>query len=218
MTQREKIVEHVSHMLSSFGVKSVRMDDVANSLGMSKRTLYEMFGDKEELLYESMMYRVDMFHRKVAENTADCRNMLEVLLMSVRRLSGKDAWHETEKRLMTNLKKFYPHVFDKVQRNQAERGMKGLQTALDKCREDGYLDPNADIELLTRLFFLTMGMFICGDGIVLPEGVTREAAGSLLIVNFLRGLSSVKGMQVIDEILAREKEPAAGGGYTEQKE
>ena len=215
MTQREKIVEHVSQMLSSLGIKSVRMDDVANSLGMSKRTLYEMFGDKEELLYESMMYRVDKFHREAAEKTAGCRNMLEVLLMSVRGLNGTGAWHETEKRLMTNLKKFYPNVFDKVQRDHAERGMKGLQSALDKCRADGYLDPNADIELLTRLFFLTMGTIMCGDGIVLPEGVTREAACSLLIVNFLRGLSSVKGMQVIDEILAREKEPAQGGGYTE---
>ena len=36
-------------MIKSLGVKSVRMDDVATSLGMSKRTLYEMFGDKEEI-------------------------------------------------------------------------------------------------------------------------------------------------------------------------
>ena len=218
MTQREKIVEHVSQMLSSLGIKSVRMDDVANSLGMSKRTLYEMFGDKEELLYECMMYRVDRFHREAAQKTAGCQNMLEVLLMSVRELNGKDAWHETEKRLMTNLKKFYPHVFDKVQRDHTERGMKGLQSALDKCRADGYLDPNVDTELLTRLFFMTMSSIMCGDDIVLPEGITRESACSLLIVNFLRGLSSVKGMQVIDEILAREKGPAAGGGYTEEKE
>ena len=100
MTQREKIVEHVSQMLSSFGIKSVRMDDVANSLGMSKRTLYEMFGDKEELLYESMMYRVDKFHRETAEKTAGCGNMLEVLLTSVRELNGKAVWHDTGRRLM----------------------------------------------------------------------------------------------------------------------
>ena len=39
MTQREKVVEHVSQMIMALGVKSVRMDDVAGSLGMSKRTL-----------------------------------------------------------------------------------------------------------------------------------------------------------------------------------
>ena len=56
MTQREKVVEHVSQMIMALGVKSVRMDDVAGSLGMSKRTLYEMFGDKEELLYQCMVH------------------------------------------------------------------------------------------------------------------------------------------------------------------
>ena len=56
MTQREKIVDRVSQMIKAVGVKSVRMDDVASDLGMSKRTLYEMFGDKEELIYESAKY------------------------------------------------------------------------------------------------------------------------------------------------------------------
>ncbi len=165
-----------------------------------------------------MMYRVDKFHRETAEKTAGCGNMLEVLLTSVRELNGKAVWHDTERRLMANLKKFYPHVFDKVQRDHTERGINGLRFALDKCRADGYLDPNADIELFTRLFFMTMGTIMCGDDIVLPEGVTRESACGLLIINFLRGMSSVKGMQVIDEILAREKRPAEGGGYTEEKE
>ena len=47
-TQREKIVDHVWQMIITMGIKAVRMDDVANVMGMSKRTLYEMFGDKED--------------------------------------------------------------------------------------------------------------------------------------------------------------------------
>ena len=53
-TQREKIVDHVWQMIITMGIKAVRMDDVANVMGMSKRTLYEMFGDKEGLLYLAM--------------------------------------------------------------------------------------------------------------------------------------------------------------------
>lgn len=203
-------------MLSSLGIKSVRMDDVANSLGMSKRTLYEMFGDKEELLYESIMYRAEQFHIEMVRKTAGCDNMLEVLLTSVRELNGGGAgWPETEKRMMANLKKFYPHIFEKVQHNHAEHALTGLRDALDKCRIDGYLDPNADIELLTRLFFMTMGTLMCGNDIVLPDGITREQACSAMLVNFLRGLCSVKGISIIDEILAREKNPEIVGGGTE---
>lgn len=216
MTQREKIVRHVSQMLSSLGIKSVRMDDVANSLGMSKRTLYEMFGDKEELLYESIMYRDEQFRHEMMRKTAECDNMLEVLLTCVRELnSGVTRWSDTEKRMISNLKKFYPHIFEKVMHDHAEYALTGLRDALDKCRADGYLDPNADTELLTRLFFMTMGTIMCGNDIVLPEGITREIACSAMLVNFLRGLCSVKGVGIIDEILAREKTLKPVGGGTE---
>ena len=48
MIQREYIIERASEMFVANGIKSVRVDDIAHNLGMSKRTLYEMFGDKEE--------------------------------------------------------------------------------------------------------------------------------------------------------------------------
>ena len=49
MDQKERIIEQAMHMFVSQGIKSVRMDDIAQQLGVSKRTLYELFGDKEGL-------------------------------------------------------------------------------------------------------------------------------------------------------------------------
>ena len=54
MDQKERIIEQAMHMFVSQGIKSVRMDDIAQQLGVSKRTLYELFGDKEGLLYLAM--------------------------------------------------------------------------------------------------------------------------------------------------------------------
>ena len=49
---KEKILTSSMHEFLIHGVKSVRMDDIANSLGISKRTLYEIYSNKEELLLE----------------------------------------------------------------------------------------------------------------------------------------------------------------------
>lgn len=204
MTQREKIVMHVSQMITSLGVKSVRMDDVAAEMSMSKRTLYEMFGDKEELLYESMAYLVDERGRTLSEKTKECENMMEVLLVSVRELCGNGIASELEQRLSYNLKKFYPGVYDRIRRYHSECGLKGLKYALDKCGAEGLLDPNADIELMAQLFLVTMGVFINDGNNTLPMNTTREDAFAVMTINFLRGLSSVKGLQVIDQVLARE--------------
>lgn len=208
MTQRENIIKHVSQMIISLGVKSVRMDDVATQMGMSKRTLYEMFGDKEELLYDSLAYLIDERGRHLSEKTQHCENMMEVLLVSVREMCGNGISSELEQRLAYNLKKFYPAVYDRVRRYHSERGLNGLKHALDKCGAEGLLDPNADIELMAQLFLMTMGVFLSDGNNPLPENTTREDAFAVMIINFLRGLSSAKGLQVIDQILARDRKTA----------
>lgn len=206
MTQRENIIKHVSQMILTLGVKSVRMDDVASDMGMSKRTLYEMFGDKEELMYESFAYLINERSRTLSKKTKGCENMLEVLLISVRELCGNGISSEVEQRLACNLKKFYPAVYERIRRYHSECGLNGLKYALDRCHEEGLLDPNADIELMAQLFLSTMGYFI-SDGNSLPENVSREEAFAVMTINFLRGLSSVKGLQIIDQTLARNPHP-----------
>ena len=207
MTQREKIVDHVSQMILSLGVKSVRMDDVANSLGMSKRTLYELFGDKEELLLESIVHLMESRHSSLIKQVKDCDNMLEVLLRSVKILAIGGHMSDTEKRLTANLKKFYPAVYEKAQRIHTEKGLAGLHNALEQCLAEGYLDPTVDVELMAHLFFSSTGVFLSDGNVVLPEGIGRQEAFGAMVVNFLRGLSTVKGLQVIDEILSREPRP-----------
>ena len=49
---RERIIDTAVEAFSAHGIKSITMDDIATSLGISKRTLYEVFSDKETLLEE----------------------------------------------------------------------------------------------------------------------------------------------------------------------
>ena len=218
MTQQEKVVEHVSQMIMAMGVKSVRMDDVASSLGMSKRTLYEMFGDKEELLYQSVVYVMVKRNKQLFAEAKECDNMLESLLTSLRIFTYIGRIDDKEKRLAFNLKKFYPNVFERLQRFQSESSLAGLRYALDKCLEEGYIDPNVDVELMARLFFSSTAIFMYDMNVSLPEDVTREEAFGAMVINFLRGLATVKGLQVIDELLAREPRPKTLKQRREERE
>lgn len=202
-TQREKIVDNVWHMIITMGIKSVRMDDVANVMGMSKRTLYEMFGDKEELLYESIIHHREKMHRALKERAEACDNALEMVLTCFLEIFSR--WDESEWRLMNNMKKFYPKIYERVSKTFTEQGLAGLKSILIECRKEGYLARNVDIELVTMVFFQTSGMLMREYNIMLPEGVTREDAYGCMAVNFLRGVSSIKGIEMIDAILARDQ-------------
>ena len=56
---RMQVIKAAAEAFSQKGIKNVRMDDIASSLSISKRTLYELFADKEELL-DGIIYRCDM--------------------------------------------------------------------------------------------------------------------------------------------------------------
>ena len=60
---------------------------------------------------------------------------------------------------------------------------------------------------MAHLFFSSTGVFMSDSNVVLPDGISREEAFGAMVVNFLRGLSTVKGLQVIDEMLSKEPRP-----------
>ena len=50
MDNRNRIIEGAAELFRTYGIKAVTMDSLASHLGMSKRTIYEVFSDKDELL------------------------------------------------------------------------------------------------------------------------------------------------------------------------
>lgn len=194
-------------MIVSLGVKSVRMDDVAQSLGMSKRTLYEMFGDKEELIFECVRYHSEHRAKELLSGIGPYETGIEQLLACSYALLNGGVMLDLDKRMAVNLKKFYPTVHERLSLCHIEQSFQGLRCVLDYSMANGELDPSVDVELMTRLFFNTMQTLLYDNSAVIPEEVTREEALSAMLINFLRGISSDKGRKMIDAILARSPRP-----------
>ena len=77
---RERIIMTSTEAFTSKGIKCITMDDIAAALGISKRTLYEVFADKETLLKESILkiqQDRDKYLQEVYEHSS---NVLEVIL------------------------------------------------------------------------------------------------------------------------------------------
>ena len=77
---RERIVQTAVESFSTHGIKSITMDDIAASLGISKRTLYEIFSDKESLLEECILneqQNTDALIKNILDTSS---NVLEVIL------------------------------------------------------------------------------------------------------------------------------------------
>ena len=190
-------------MFVELGIKSIRMDDIAHTLGISKRTLYEMFTDKEELIYLCMKYLMDEQLRMVAETTADCDDKLEALFNGFKlMLDGGERHH----RMMTNLQKFYPAVFDRIRVEHIRGGVSRLREVILSYIDLGLINSNINVDLSITIFYYTAtGVFGQRNNIILPEGVTEKGAFMYTIVNFFRGIATEEGVRQIDRLVKEKK-------------
>jgi len=70
MDIRERIIDEASESFKTYGIKSVTMDSLANQLGMSKRTIYEIFSDKDDLLV-AVLNRIAQQQKELVKRVLD---------------------------------------------------------------------------------------------------------------------------------------------------
>lgn len=184
MSQRERIIERTAEMFVELGIKSIRMDDIAHTLGVSKRTLYEMFTDKEELIYLCMKYLSDEQIRMVADAMSSCDDKLEALFNGFRLILDSGERHH---RMMTNLKKFYPAIYDRLRSENIRGGVSRLREVIFNYVDLGLINRNINVDLSVTIFYYTATVvFGQRNNIVLPDGVNEKGAFMYTIVNFFR--------------------------------
>lgn len=204
MDQKERIIEQAMQMFVIQGIKSVRMDDIAQQLGVSKRTLYELFGDKEGLLYLAMDRYFEKTRLERSASCADARNVLEAMFMV---LGGVMDNAEVIQRLMNNLRKFYPAVYQKMASEGAAKSRRDLKEMLELGIADGLFVETFNLELAISLLYYTASAITVRKDLMLPEGMPEREAFVQIVSNFFRGISTAKGLQLVDDYVKRY-EPA----------
>ena len=200
-SQRERIIEQAAKMFAEQGIKSIRMDDIAHTLGVSKRTLYEMFKDKEELLYLSIRF---MQSRRMAKMEAKLKENTESLAFLFDSMGLMMDNRDLHRRISHNLRKFYPATFERIRKESAAQSGKILYSLIEHYIDCGLISPTVDIRLsVTILYYTTTTIVSSADNMSLPDGVTLQNALSYTIINFFRGIATLKGVQQIDEYIAK---------------
>lgn len=195
MTQKEIIVREAAKMFMAEGVKSVRMYDIARGLSVSKRTLYELFGDKEELIYEAICHFVEEAHARRSLILRDVDNELEAMIVSLRDMIVRAP---EVARVRRNLERFYPKVNKRLEESGMMRSKSELREWLAASIERGYLTPTANCDLVVDV------LHNCVQGMLVVEysddtrsaNVVSKVACSVLI--FIRGLCTPEGLEVVD--------------------
>ncbi len=193
---RERILDHAMQDFANHGIRSVRMDDIAKSLGVSKRTVYEIFGDKEAMLFEGLKIyeeRKRTYLQHYAEENG--HHSIDIILEAYR--MKVEEVRAVNPSFYTDLMK-YPKLVDYMKQRQAQ-ARDGYLKFMQRGVKEGYLRPDINYEMIP-LMFEAIGQYVLSNQLLQKYSVEELFSNYFLIA--LRGLCTSKGQIIIDEVMS----------------
>lgn len=193
---RERILERAMQDFANHGIRSVRMDDIAKSLGVSKRTVYEIFGDKEAMLFEGLKIyeeRKRTYLQHYAEENG--HHSIDIILEAYR--MKVEEVRAVNPQFYSDLMK-YPKLEGYMKQRQAQ-ARDGYLKFMQRGVEEGYLRPDINYEMIP-LMFEAIGQYVLSNQLLQKYSVEELFSNYFLIA--LRGLCTSKGLKIIDEVMS----------------
>lgn len=199
---KERIIGTAAKSFSAHGIKSITMDDIAASLGISKRTLYEVFSDKESLLEECILKehrREDAFIQEVLI-TSD--NVLEVLLKCY--LRSIERFHATNKKFFEDIKK-YPRAYELMKRDNARNSEDTINFFKEGVTQ-GIFRNDVNFAIVNLLVREQLDMLMNTD---LCDRYSFLEVYESIMFTFLRGISTGKGASELETFIREYRKKQA---------
>ena len=184
---KEEIIHATQELIARNGIRAVRVDEIAQTLGISKRTLYEMFTDKNDLVSACL----EAMSHQQRERIVACRkrrggNPLQKVL----RLTNEyiDNLYTVDHRFLSDISRKI--IFAEHYDEHREFWRKELTDYLETCRQEQLLLPEIDApafaeQLMNTILHLRL------------NGTVREEL-RLFCRTILRGAGTRKGIELID--------------------
>ncbi len=203
MEVKERIIEEATEMFFRSGIKAITMDDIARELGISKRTIYELFRDKDELLRECMAYADRKYEEERDLIIMESENAISEVFGLMR--MGIYAIKTVNPLMISDMKKYHHEIYKEVLKVGQEKRIAQIQENLRKGIQQKLFRDNIDVEVVSIL--LNAQLQIVSDDNVFPERMfSRVVVFENVVINFFRGISTQKGIELIDRYFEKESD------------
>ncbi|GGD82473.1 TetR/AcrR family transcriptional regulator [Planktosalinus lacus] len=187
---REKILEIASELFLNLGFKSVTMDDIANEMGISKKTIYQHFENKTKLVEATTDYVFHFVCEGIdcirAENNNPIAELFQINTFIKQMLKNEKASPQHQ------LQKYYPEIYKKLDENKFLNIHECVISNLRKGIEMGLYRESIKPEIIGRFYFLG-ATGIKNQDLFPLDNYTPNELMELFLEYHLRGIVTSKG-------------------------
>lgn len=195
---KETILKKAGDIFLKLGFKSVTMDDIANELAISKKTIYKYFKNKEELVDETVSLVHETMHNEVycicdkgynaIQENFEIKNMF------------KNMFKNSDDSPMYQLEKYYPKTFSKIMANEFSMFKDCISNNLKKGMAEGLYRKNIDEELVTKFYF-SLAMSVHNSKLHAYNKNTLNKLETSVLEYHTRAIATGKGIKILEQQL-----------------
>jgi TetR/AcrR family transcriptional regulator, cholesterol catabolism regulator len=200
MELRERIIEEAARQFKMYGIRAVTMDMLSAHLGISKRTIYEVFSDKDELLVSVLKWMGEKQRELVVRILDKSGSAIHAIFTLLE--TSRDHFQQMSPAFQIDLKKYHYEVLmkktDKCELPDFRSNIKVLERGIEEKHFRADINP----DIVNRCLY-SLGHSAMDFELFPSEEFSRRDVIKNVFINYLRGISTPEGVKLIDEMEAK---------------
>ena len=200
MDPLDKILAACAELFSQYGFKTITMDDIARRAGISKKTLYQHFANKHEVVHESVVWYKTQTSCSCEEVLKDAENAIEAM---VKMLAFFDSMHKKINPMaIFELQRFFPESYRVFKDMLLERDVLLMRNNILQGMKEGLYREGLNADLLAR-YRLESSLLMLQPNLLVSDRNDLMTVAMEIGEHFLYGIMNVKGEKLYQKYKAK---------------
>ncbi len=196
MEIKERIITEAGALFARYGIRSVTMDSLAEEMGISKRTIYENFRDKDELLLEAIRFFKLQHIEEVNAVMKNSENVIVALFNLLHYMINM--LKQVNPLFFQDMKKYHSHIFRELEEDGDLKDQSITRRILNDGIKQGIFKSSFNLEIVNLAIHEMFEMFSPGSKLT-AKGYHRAEIFNNIMIPYLTGLATKKGRKFIEE-------------------
>lgn len=195
MDVRKRILTEATNLFFQNGIRDITMDNIAEKLGISKRTIYETFKNKSELLINCFEEYSKERYKANEEIIKNSHNVLAAICSFIQ--SGAMAIDLLNPAFFTDMRKYHNDIWVMATKQQNEKNYNLAYRLLRKGINEGIFRKDINIDIVVKLILEKMKLLVDNE-VFSSDKYSRSEVFKNMVINFIRGIATNRGIGLID--------------------
>ena len=205
MDIKQNVIQKSYDLYCRYGIKSVTMDDIAREMGMSKKTLYQYFDNKTDLLEQIFLQHIEDEKEMMGSIKTKAADAIEEIVEVGRYVVS--LLREVSPTAVYDLQKYYWSIWVELEALHKKYIYESIRENILWGIKQGFYRNNLDADIIAKLFVGKTSLIV--DEEMFPSKDYQKGELFQEFINYhIQGIASVKGRQLLEKYQAIEKKPS----------